>query len=51
MVAQLAGMGFALEGCKKAVYNNPHNVEAAMEWVMQHMGDSDLLCGIFSFKQ
>eukprot|EP00049_Salpingoeca_infusionum_P022835 m.9051 g.9051 ORF g.9051 m.9051 type:complete len:803 (+) comp5418_c0_seq1:192-2600(+) len=41
MVTQLASMGFDVEGCKKAVFNNPTSIEAAMEWVMAHMGDPD----------
>eukprot|EP00053_Salpingoeca_punica_P012714 m.114184 g.114184 ORF g.114184 m.114184 type:complete len:313 (-) comp16022_c0_seq9:69-1007(-) len=41
MVQQLVSMGFSYEGCRKAVYHNPTNVEAAMEWVMTHMGDPD----------
>jgi len=41
MVSQLCSMGFDIEGCKKAVFHNPTSVEAAMEWVMSHMGDAD----------
>ncbi|KAL5014809.1 hypothetical protein ScPMuIL_009079 [Solemya velum] len=42
VVSQLADMGFAVEGCKKAVYHtNNSGVEAAMNWVMEHMGDAD----------
>eukprot|EP00043_Microstomoeca_roanoka_P006668 m.64854 g.64854 ORF g.64854 m.64854 type:complete len:794 (-) comp13512_c0_seq2:891-3272(-) len=41
MVSQLTSMGFALEGCKKAVFHNPQSIEAAMEWVMAHMADAD----------
>ncbi|KAL5491044.1 hypothetical protein EMCRGX_G016259 [Ephydatia muelleri] len=42
MVSQLAGMGFDLEGCKKAVYfTHNQGVEAAMNWVLEHMGDED----------
>jgi uncharacterized UBP type Zn finger protein len=33
-------MGFVVEGCRRAVYNNPNSVEAAMEWVMTHMSDA-----------
>ena len=44
-------MGFNIEGCKRAVYNtNNSGVEAAMNWVMEHMEDAgnDLLyCRIF----
>merc|ERR1719300_1766665 len=37
-VAQLMDMGFALDGCKRAVYNTGNSgVEAAMAWVMDHM--------------
>ena len=40
IVAQLMDMGFALEGCKKAVFNtNNSGIEPAMNWVMEHMGD------------
>jgi len=42
VVDQLVGMGFPVEGCKKAVFNtNNQGVEAAMQWVMDHMGDVD----------
>ena len=41
VVSQLAGMGFAHEGCKKAVFHTKNaGIEAAMEWVMTHMGDA-----------
>ena len=41
-VAQLQDMGFARDGCKRAVYNTGNSgVEAAMNWVMEHMGDPD----------
>ena len=40
-VAQLVDMGFHIEACKKAVFNtNNSGVEAAMNWVMEHMEDS-----------
>ena len=40
VVAQLVDMGFAVEGCKKAVFHtNNTGVEPAMNWVMEHMGD------------
>ena len=43
-VQQLAEMGFNIEGCKRAVYNtNNSGVEAAMNWVMEHMEDADFL--------
>lgn len=40
VVLQLVEMGFPVEGCRKAVLNT-HNqgIEAAMNWVMEHMGD------------
>ncbi|KAK3106047.1 hypothetical protein FSP39_011642, partial [Pinctada imbricata] len=42
VVAQLVDMGFPLEGCKRAVFNtNNSGVEAAMNWVMEHMEDAD----------
>ncbi|RDD44181.1 Ubiquitin carboxyl-terminal hydrolase 5 [Trichoplax sp. H2] len=42
VVRQLSEMGFAFEGCRKAVYyTNNSGVEAAMSWVMDHMGDPD----------
>jgi len=35
-------MGFAREGCRRAVFNTGNSgVEAAMSWVMDHMGDPD----------
>jgi len=42
VVMQLADMGFPIEGCKKAVFHtNNTGIEAAMNWVMEHMGDDD----------
>lgn len=42
IVAQLVDMGFAREGCRRAVFNTGNSgVEAAMGWVMDHMGDPD----------
>eukprot|EP01062_Namystynia_karyoxenos_P052127 TRINITY_DN4141_c4_g1_i1.p1 TRINITY_DN4141_c4_g1~~TRINITY_DN4141_c4_g1_i1.p1 ORF type:complete len:868 (+),score=375.79 TRINITY_DN4141_c4_g1_i1:93-2606(+) len=42
IVAQLMGMGFGENGCKKACLATKNSgVEAAMEWVMQHMGDDN----------
>jgi len=42
LVAQLQDMGFSVEGCRRAVYNTKSSgVEAAMAWVMDHMGDND----------
>ncbi|XP_022099962.1 ubiquitin carboxyl-terminal hydrolase 5-like [Acanthaster planci] len=41
-VQQLMDMGFAREGCRKAVYHTKNSgVEAAMNWVLQHMSDTD----------
>ena len=41
-VAQLMDMGFARDGCRRAVFNTGNSgVEAAMNWVMEHMGDAD----------
>jgi len=41
VVMQLVSMGFDTEGCRRAVYHT-HNqgVEPAMNWVLEHMGDS-----------
>ncbi len=40
LVAQLSDMGFPLEGCRKAVYHSRgQGLEAAMNWVMEHMED------------
>ena len=41
MVAQLASMGFSTNGARRALIATNNNVEAAMEWVFQHMGDPD----------
>jgi len=42
IVDQLVDMGFAREGCRRAVFNTGNSgVEAAMGWVMDHMGDPD----------
>ena len=42
IVNQLVDMGFGLEGCKKAVFHTKNaGAEAAMNWVMEHMGDAD----------
>ena len=39
-VAQLVEMGFALEGCRKAVYHTRNQgIELAINWVMEHLGD------------
>lgn len=42
IVMQLVSMGFDMEGCRKAVYHtNNQGIEPAMNWVLEHMGDSD----------
>ncbi|XP_076049156.1 ubiquitin specific protease 5 [Oratosquilla oratoria] len=42
VVAQLAEMGFPVEACRKAVFlTGNKGSEAAMNWVMEHMGDPD----------
>ncbi|KAJ9468039.1 Ubiquitin carboxyl-terminal hydrolase 14 [Diplonema papillatum] len=42
ILAQLASMGFDLNGCKKAcVAVKNASVDSAMEWVLAHMGDAD----------
>lgn len=42
IVDQLVDMGFAREGCRRAVFNTGNSgVEAAMGWVMDHMEDPD----------
>ncbi|KAI0220575.1 Ubiquitin carboxyl-terminal hydrolase 5 [Lamellibrachia satsuma] len=42
LVQQLVEMGFPLEGCRKGVYHTGNsNIEAAMNWVMEHMNDQD----------
>ena len=43
VVSQLMDIGFPLEGCKKAVFHTKNSgVEAAMNWVMEHMEDPGL---------
>jgi ubiquitin carboxyl-terminal hydrolase 5/13 len=38
----LVEMGFPYEGCKRAVYfTDNQGVEAATNWVMQHIADND----------
>ena len=40
LVAQMVNMGFAVEGCRRAVYHTrSQGIEPAMEWVLQHMED------------
>ncbi|XP_065842340.1 ubiquitin carboxyl-terminal hydrolase 5-like [Oscarella lobularis] len=42
LVQQLAEMGFAVEGCRKAVYHTKNaGSEAAMAWILEHMEDAD----------
>ncbi|XP_014677519.1 PREDICTED: ubiquitin carboxyl-terminal hydrolase 5-like [Priapulus caudatus] len=42
IVTQLVEMGFAVEGCRKAVLNTrSQGIEAAMNWVMEHNEDPD----------
>uniref|UniRef100_A0A7S0NC19 Ubiquitin carboxyl-terminal hydrolase n=1 Tax=Hanusia phi TaxID=3032 RepID=A0A7S0NC19_9CRYP len=42
IVRQLVDMGFGENGCKRAALaTNNASAEAAMEWVLQHMGDPD----------
>ena len=42
LVQQLSAMGFDTNGCRRAcLATKNQGVEAAMEWVLQHMGDPD----------
>ncbi|KAF2345945.1 Zinc finger UBP-type, partial [Trinorchestia longiramus] len=42
VVQQLVGMGFPEEGCRKAVhFTGNQGSEAAMNWILEHMGDPD----------
>ncbi|XP_054724568.1 ubiquitin carboxyl-terminal hydrolase 5-like [Uloborus diversus] len=42
LLYQLCDMGFPVDGCKKALYYTQNeNIEAAMNWVMEHMNDAD----------
>ena len=42
VVAQLMEMGFSKEGCRRAVHQTKNaGIDAAMAWVMEHMGDPD----------
>ncbi|CEG38959.1 ubiquitin carboxyl-terminal [Plasmopara halstedii] len=42
LVSQLVSMGFSENGCKRAaIATGNSNVEAAMEWIFNHMEDSD----------
>ena len=39
---QLVDMGFSRNGCTRALYETKNSgVEAAMNWVMEHMGDAN----------
>ena len=41
-MSQLTAMGFNINGCKRAVAETKNaGVEAAMNWVMEHMEDAD----------
>lgn len=42
LVMQLVDMGFPMEACRKAVYHTKNSgIEAASNWVMEHMDDPD----------
>ncbi|XP_013780596.1 ubiquitin carboxyl-terminal hydrolase 5-like isoform X1 [Limulus polyphemus] len=42
VLTQLFDMGFPQEACKKALYNTENEgIEAAMNWIMEHMNDPD----------
>jgi len=42
LLAQLTEMGFALDGCKRALYHtNNGDIETTMNWIMEHMSDPD----------
>jgi ubiquitin carboxyl-terminal hydrolase 5/13 len=42
VVSQLVEMGFPPDGCRRAVHLTQNaGLEAAMAWVMEHMGDPD----------
>lgn len=42
LIAQLAEMGFPIEACKKAAFFTKNTgLEAATQWVMEHISDSD----------
>ena len=37
----LTEMGFPIEGCKKAIFHTGNlGLEAAVSWIMEHMGDT-----------
>lgn len=40
-VAQLTSMGFGENGCKRAILATGGDVEAASNWIFEHMGDAD----------
>ena len=42
VLSQLVDMGFSRNGCTRALYETKNSgVEAAMNWVMEHMGDAN----------
>lgn len=42
VVEQLSGMGFPVNGCRRAVYSTGNNgIEAAMNWIFEHQSDPD----------
>ena len=42
VLAQLVDMGFSRNGCTRALFETKNSgVEAAMNWVMEHMGDAN----------
>ena len=43
IVMEVMGMGFPLQACRKAVYHTKNaGIEAAMNWVMEHIDDAGL---------
>ena len=42
VLSQLVDMGFSRNGCTRALFETKNSgVEAAMNWVMEHMGDAN----------
>ena len=42
VLSQLVDMGFSRNGCMRALFETKNSgVEAAMNWVMEHMSDSN----------
>lgn len=42
VMTELMSMGFPGEACKKALFFSKNSgIEAAMQWIMEHMGDND----------